>query len=169
MRLDDMDAEVQELVDRLDRLVPRDGAHLIIPADSGRTTVVGNRLGYLRLGIELLRAALDPVQGTEDVPPRIDPDVGYLLAKGSDAPFDLCELDESIASRPPVQSGLGPLGQLAAGVLVVALLIVLFLAAAVAWRWAEEIFPWGRLSHTARPVEKDVDFRPLAPFDGPLH
>jgi len=136
MESEGTEAEIRELVGRLDRLVPRDGAHLIIPADSDGRTTVGNRLGYLRLGIELLRAALDPVQGSGDDPPRIALDIGYLLAEGSAPPWDVCELDESIISRPPVRSELGPLGQLVAGVLVVALLILLFIGGAVVWQWA---------------------------------
>ncbi len=135
MRLEDAEAEIRELVGQLDRLVPRDGAHLIISAASDGRNPVGNRLGYLRLGIELLRATLDPVQGPGDAPPRIALDIGYLPAEGSVAPWDVCELDESIIARPPVQSELGPLGQLVAGVLVVALLILLFIGGAVVWQW----------------------------------
>lgn len=75
------------------------------------------------------------MQGPGEAAPRIDLNVGYLLPKGSGWPFDLCELDESISSRPPVQSGLGAFGQLTAGVLVVVLLILLFIGGAVVLRW----------------------------------
>ena len=51
------------------------------------------------------------------------------------APFELCELDESIISRPPVSSGLGAPGQLASAVLVVALLVLCLIGASVVWRW----------------------------------
>lgn len=135
MQMEDVDEEIQGLVERLDRLVPKIGAHLMIPADPSGTTIVGNRIAYLRLGIEFLKAALHPAQGPSDDPPRIGPNIGYLLAEGSKSPFELCELDESIVSRPPVQSRLGPLGQLGAGVLVVALLVLLFIGGAVVWRW----------------------------------
>ena len=67
-------------------------------------TIVGNRSAYLRLGIELLKAALHPVQGAGADAPRIGPEIGYLLAEGSRSPFELWELDESIASRPPSSS-----------------------------------------------------------------
>ncbi len=133
--MEDLDNEIQGLVERLDRLVPKAGAHLMIPVDASGTAIVGNRIGYLRLGIEFLKAALQPAQGPSDSAPRVEPNVGYLLAEGSGSPFELCELDESIASRPPVQSRLGPLGQLAAGVLLVALLVLLLIGGAVAWRW----------------------------------
>lgn len=133
--MEDVDEEIRGLVERLDRLVPKPGAHLMTSAEPSSLTIVGNRLGYLRLGIELLKAALQPAHGPSDDPPRVVPTIGYLLAEGSRAPFELWELDESIASRPPVQSRLGALGQLGAGVLVVALLVLLLIAAAVAWRW----------------------------------
>lgn len=135
MQMENVDEEIHELVERLDRLVPRGGAHLMIPAHASAATIIGNRIAYLRLGIEFLKAALHPAQGPSDEAPRVGPNIAYLLAEGSSSPFDLCELDESIASRPPVQSRLGPLGQLAAGVLVVALLVLLFIGSAVAWRW----------------------------------
>jgi hypothetical protein len=135
MRLDEArEAELEELVARLDRLVPKQGAHLTIPANRDGYTTVGNRLGYLRFGVEMLRAALRPTPGSDDAAPRILPELEHLLTEG-DTPFDLCEIDESIASRPPVASKLGPLGQLAAGLLVVGGIILLFIGANVLWRW----------------------------------
>lgn len=135
MRLDEArEAELEELVARLDRLVPKQGAHLTIPANKDGHTTVGNRLGYLRFGIEILRAALRPTPGSDDAAPRILPELELLLTEG-DTPFDFCEIDESIASRPPVASKLGPLGQLAAGLLVVGGFILLFIGANVLWRW----------------------------------
>jgi len=136
MRLDEArEAELEELVNRLDRLLPREGAHLTIPADPAGNTTVGNRLGYLRLGAEILRAALRPTLGSDEAPPRILPRLDYLLTRGSKTPFDLCEIDESIVSRPPVASALGAFGQLGAGVLVVGLVILLLVGAGVVWRW----------------------------------
>ena len=136
MRLDEArEAELEELVTRLDRLVPKEGAHLTIPANKDGHTTVGNRLGYLRFGVEILRAALRPAPGSDDAAPRILPELDHLLTRDSEAPFDFCEIDESIASRPPVASKLGPLGQLAAGLLVVGGVILLFIGANVLWRW----------------------------------
>lgn len=129
------EAEIRTLVERLDRLIPKDGAHLTIPGDPERRTTVGSRLGYLRFGIEFLAAALQPLPGSEAVPARIEPDVDYLLSPGSEAPFDLCEIDEAIGSRPPVRTRLGPFGQLLAAVLVVAALIAVFVGGSVVMRW----------------------------------
>ena len=136
MWLDEIaEAELDELVTRLDGLVPKEGAYLTIPADPDGNTTVGNRLGYLRFGVEMLRAALRPVPSSDEAPPRILPDLDYLLTTDSETPFDLCEIDESIVSRPPVASKLGALGQLTAGVLVVGAIIVLLIGSLVVWRW----------------------------------
>ena len=135
MDLDESEAEIRELVERLDRLIPKDGAHLTIPAEPEGKTTLGNRLGYLRFGIAFLAAALSPVPATESAPARIEPRIEELLTKDSAAPFDLCEVDESIVSRPPVRAGVGALGQLVAAGIVVALLLLAFMGGSVVVRW----------------------------------
>lgn len=136
MELDEArESELHDLVERLDRLIPKDGAHLTIPGNADGTTTVGNRLGYLRFGVEFLGAALQPLASSDAAPARIVPDLDDLLTDGSRTPFELCEIDEAIVSRPPVSSGLGAPGQLLAGVLVVAALVLCFIGAAVVWRW----------------------------------
>ena len=136
MELDEeTEAELQDLVDRLDRLVPKQGAHLTLPADAEGRTTAGNRAGYLRLGIELLRAALSPMPASDEAPAQVVPQLEELLTEGSRAPFALCELDESIGSRPPAQSRLGVFGQMGTGVGVVLILILAFIGAAELWRW----------------------------------
>lgn len=134
-RPEEPDAELRELVLRLDRLVPRQGAHLTIPADAHGSATAGSRLGYLRLGVELLTAALSPLPGSDPLPARIEPDLDYLLTQGSKAPFELCEIDEAIVARPPVRSRLGVVGQLSAVVIAVGALIALAVVALVGLRW----------------------------------
>lgn len=123
------EADLRDLVARLDRLIPREGAHLTLPGNPGSRTAVGSRLGYLRFGVEFLLAAARPLPSSEEVPARIEPDLGYLLTREGGTPFDLCEIDEAIGSRPPVQTRLGALGQILAGLLVVAGAILLFIGA----------------------------------------
>jgi hypothetical protein len=136
MRLDDeSEAELRQIVLRLEQLVPGDTAHLTIPADAEGKTSAGNRAGYLRFGLAFLRAALDPLPANDAEPARIAPELDGLLSRGSRGPFELCEIDESIVSRPPVSSGLGAPGQLASAVLVVALLLLCLIGASVVWRW----------------------------------
>jgi hypothetical protein len=127
------EAELGELVARLDRLIPKEGAHLSLPASADPRAIVGNRLGYLRFGVEILRAALRPAAGSDDSAPGIAPQLDYLASR--ETPFAFGEIDESITSRPPVASSLGALGQLAAAVLVVGAVVALFIAASVLWRW----------------------------------
>lgn len=131
---EEREAELDQLVARLDRLVPRDGARLSLAGETG-TAPLGNRLGYLRFAIELLRAALHPLPQSESAPARIAPDLGYLLADSSRAPFEACELDESIVSRVPAASGLGALGQIGGAVLAVAAILLAFIGSSVVWRW----------------------------------
>jgi hypothetical protein len=126
------ETELRELVERLDRLLPRDGAHLSVAA-SGEGTV-GNRLGYMRFGLEFLAAALDPRPASDEAPAHVAPRLESLLTDDSAVRFESCELDEAIESRPPVQSRLGAPGQLLAGVLTVAAVILLLIGASVVWR-----------------------------------
>jgi hypothetical protein len=129
------EAEIREAVERLDRLIPKDGAHLTIGGNGGGRTTAGSQLGYLRLGVEMLDAGLRPLAATEAEPARIEPDLGYLVRSGSRAPFELCEIDEAIGSRPPVRSGLGPLGELLTAVVVVAALLAILVAGAFVLGW----------------------------------
>jgi hypothetical protein len=132
---EERETELELLVARLDRLVPRDGARLALPEGSAGAAAVGNRLGYLRFGIELLRAALRPLPQSEAEPARIAPDLGYFVAEGPRAAFEACEIDESIVSRDPAASRLGALGQMGSGVLAVIALLLALLGVSVVWRW----------------------------------
>ena len=135
MQLDEeREAELEEIVGRLDALVPSEGAHLTIPADAEGRTSAGNRLGYLRLGVEFLVAALHPVPASEDAPAQVVPQLGRILSEGSRPPFETCEIDESIGSRAPVQSRLGAFGQIGIAVGVVLVVLLAFVGAAVLWR-----------------------------------
>lgn len=129
------ETELRDLVERLDRLIPREGAHLTMPGDAGERSTMGSRLGYLRLGVEVLKAALRPLPGDELAPARIEPDLRDLISEGSRTPFELCEVDEAIGSRAPVETRLGVLGQLVAGVLVVAVLLLVFVGGSFVLGW----------------------------------
>ena len=65
MTLESRPSELRELVDQLDGLVPKEGAKLRIPASPDGTTTIGTQRGYLRLGIEFLRAGLEPLEPGE--------------------------------------------------------------------------------------------------------
>ena len=55
--------QIQEHIDQLDAQIPKEDAALVIsyggdPADSADCEIVGNYIGYLRFGIEMVKAAI---------------------------------------------------------------------------------------------------------------
>lgn len=94
-------AEVEILLDRLSALIPSEGGWIKFERDQGDPhggPVIGDRIGYQRLGFELLRSSLaEPDPGTR----RLPVDLGDLL---DDSPiqlswFELGEKREEEASR----------------------------------------------------------------------
>jgi hypothetical protein len=127
--------ELRELVEELDRLVPKEGAKLKIPADPGGHATIGTQRGYLRLGVEMLRAGLAPIGASELESARIPLDIDYLLTPDSQPPFDRCEIDEEVDRLPPRSKTLGPLGQLLAALVTVAALGLIVIAAGIFLSW----------------------------------
>jgi hypothetical protein len=128
--------ELRELVDQLDGLVPRDGARLRIPADADGNTTIGTQLGYLRLGVEFLRAGLGPLEpGEKNGTPYLPLSIEYLVTADSEAPFDLCEVVDDPDRLPPRVRRLGPFGQLMAALFAVVVvgLVILGAVAVVSW------------------------------------
>jgi hypothetical protein len=72
------DDRVRALVQELDAAVPRDGrAAITQDAEYGSTIVTANQLGFLRLGVELLKAAY-ALPKKDGLPDEVDIDLGYL-------------------------------------------------------------------------------------------
>jgi hypothetical protein len=134
--LEDILPRIRELVDELDRLVPKEGARLRIPSDPDGATTAGTQRGYLRLGVELLRAGVGPLQRdhAQDAP-YVSVAVDYLLTADSDSPFELCEVIEDVDGLPPRVKELGAFGQLMAALVLVGVtgLIVVGAAAVLSW------------------------------------
>ena len=76
------DSEIQQRVDELDAAVKKDDAKMLVyvEPDDGSCEFVGNRQGYLRAGIEMLRAAIVPLGANESITPI---EVGYLFGERS--------------------------------------------------------------------------------------
>ena len=74
------DDRIRRIVVELDELVPRSGA-IIRPGEffteTDEPAMTGNRAGYLRLGVELLKIADLP--SLPDRPERVAADIGYLI------------------------------------------------------------------------------------------
>ena len=127
--------ELRELVDQLDRLVPKEGARLRMRGDAEGTTA-GTQRGYLRLGIEMLRAGLAPVEaGQADHRPQIPLAIDYLMTADSESPFEVCEVVDDPDNLPPPVRKLGAVGQLMAALIAVAVLGLIGLGAAAMLSW----------------------------------
>jgi len=103
--------DVADRVARLDRLVPRAGASVIIKQDfdgpvAGRI-VVGNWSGYMRLGIELLKAATAAGRpGPEGC--RLEPALDFLDQEMGEAlTFDLVDTPSYLSTSPTEQARSG--------------------------------------------------------------
>jgi hypothetical protein len=70
--------EIQERIEELDRAILKEGAEVVIfyEEESQDCEVIGNRAGYLRLGVEMLKAAIAPLRTGEMFTPV---SVDYLL------------------------------------------------------------------------------------------
>jgi len=80
-------ASAESLVTELDDLVPRDGACVTLRQYGGgpdESRITANQRGYLRLGIEFLKAAFAPTNKENS----LKADIGYLLTEDSDVGFD---------------------------------------------------------------------------------
>lgn len=95
---EDQKTRVQELVEELDRLVPRTDAVVVMSVYGGgcdESQITATENGYLRLGIEMLKApsALRFVDG-RDI--QLDVNLESLVSEQSDISFHLFHLDDTL-------------------------------------------------------------------------
>jgi hypothetical protein len=97
------DSEIQQLVNELDAAVTKDDSKLLIyvDPDHGNCVFVGNRKGYLRVGIEMLRAAVVPLAANESITPI---DIKYLCGERG-LRVDTLERREDITPRVFLRAG----------------------------------------------------------------
>lgn len=91
--------QIKKLVDDLDAAVPRAGARVHLSQYGGgpdESKMVANQQGYLRLGIELLQAAMAPPSPQSQE--QIQLDLRYLLTDDSTIGFDWFERREDLAA-----------------------------------------------------------------------
>ena len=121
-------SELNAIVTRLDQDISRNNAKVTIQkygGDLDESFVLGTANGYLRLGVEFLKAGLSPYASPERA--AIDVDVEYLIHDDSDVHFDYFERREDLTVK--IYKGsfvdkLIPLVLLAIVVLVLVLAIV---------------------------------------------
>jgi hypothetical protein len=126
----DMNEEISELVARLDRLVPREGGSILIKEDHDWRLMVGNPDGYMRFGIEILKAVIAAgPPGVEGK--RLQPDFEHVCHEwGEEFTLDLVD-NPSFLSPGPSERDAPGCGGLALGL---ALLGVLWKLASVLFR-----------------------------------
>jgi hypothetical protein len=98
-------ARVKELISLLDSEVPREGAKVWLHQYGGgldECQFKGNRAGYLRFGIEFLKAAYQ--EPNEKYPNAVDVDLAYLLSPGSTIHFGWFERTEEVHDAPGERS-----------------------------------------------------------------
>ncbi len=124
---DDEQEKIRCLVDQLDQLVPRQGAHVRLEQygggpDEGR--FVANQTGFLRFGIEFLKGGLVRHQDQEVPLQRATTvDLDYLVSENSVIGFDEFVLNDALSADRPTTSSRANLAGLALGVGCLALVI----------------------------------------------
>jgi hypothetical protein len=91
------DSRIQSLITELDEAIPREGAVVRIEYYGGgpdECYAVANRRGYLRLGIEFLRAAYAPERDATSR--QLAVDLGYVLDPDSEVDIDWLERKEDL-------------------------------------------------------------------------
>ena len=95
------DDRVRRLVRELDAEVSREGAFVHLTQYGGgpdESSIIANQAGYLRLGVELMKAGLAPADTDA---PAVKLDLEGLLTPHSDLHFDWCER----RAEPPTYTG----------------------------------------------------------------
>lgn len=96
---------IRQLLEELDAEVSRDNAQLVIycedPEGEGSCELIGNRDGFLRAGIELLKAAMVSMKPGDSITPI---SIDYLIRSGRSLRVKRLTRQESVdAALPPVR------------------------------------------------------------------
>ncbi len=100
----------KQLINELDESVSKDEAKVTFSqygGDNSEAMIVGNQQGYLRLGIEFLKAAFAPSHSelAKKDPHAIDVNLDYLLTEDSDIQFDWFQRREDIPVKEEASNG----------------------------------------------------------------
>lgn len=100
------DIEIERVIESLDKEVPQDGAKVRFFQYGGgpdESAIHANKIGYLRLGIEFLKAAFAP-QEKSGHPNAIKVSLDYLCDPESDVSFNAFERQEDLKTEPHVET-----------------------------------------------------------------
>ena len=87
-------ARIRKLLSELDAAVPKEDARVLLSVYGGgpdESKMVGTEQGYLRLGIELMKAGLVPDSPDPNTPADISPDIDSIVHPDSTINFDWFE------------------------------------------------------------------------------
>jgi len=118
--------ELRELIDRLDQEIPCDGAVVEWHRnDQSEVEVTANERGYVRLGIEFLKAAFAELHSCHPgVPEYLEVDMRYMMSGDTSLWPSWFELEEGTSvSGPGSEDRTSPLGPLV-GMLTVVLILI---------------------------------------------
>ncbi len=95
--------EIGRIVNELDRGIVKENAKVSLQkygSDLDEAFIVATERGYLRLGVEFLKAGLTPYRSPDKAmanrPYAIDVELDYLITEDSDVHFDYFERTEDI-------------------------------------------------------------------------
>jgi hypothetical protein len=98
--------EIERIVDELDKRIPRESARVSLQKygdESDEAFIVATERGYLRLGVEFLKAGFAPHVPAEknlgERPHEIYVDIDYLLTEDSDVHFNYFERREDLTVK----------------------------------------------------------------------
>lgn len=99
-------AEIKRVVGELDKSIPKDNAKVSLQkygGDHDEAFIVATERGYLRLGVEFLKAGFAPYVPAEKFlgkrPYAIEVEIDYLLTEDSDVHFDYFERSENVTVK----------------------------------------------------------------------
>jgi hypothetical protein len=105
--------ELQDIISKLDTALPKDGAQVKLDQYGGgpdEGVIVANERGYLRLGVEFLKAAFAEQKKDENGNEKaISIDLEYLITTNSAINFDWFERTEEVpveVHKPTVRENL---------------------------------------------------------------
>jgi hypothetical protein len=106
--------KIRYLIDQLDHLISRDNAQIrmeAFPASGKAANFIGNSLGYLRFGIEFLKAGVaePPKHSIADWPVNVD--LKYLLNRQPLIGLDQFTRDDSLSYDSKTAQNLSPTEQ----------------------------------------------------------